>query len=169
MQDHSEFPTRLLKPSENEPRDLERFFDDFEARFKSSTTKNLTTMRNFKPALNETPERMFAQYNMLCKPLEDEEPRVMTKDQLKTTFQCNLHLILTQSESQILNFIRYKNLEQRCSRFLTRPRWGSNASCTEKLFSAELLSLLSAPRLWMVYRAFWNVQTSFPVFRLRLV
>ena len=91
------------RPDENEPRDMERFFEDLEARFRSSSTENLTAIQNFTPALGETPERMFARFNMLCKPLEDEEPRVMTRDQLKTTYLFNLNLILNTLDSDTLN------------------------------------------------------------------
>ena len=90
-------------PDENEPRDLERFFDDLEARFKSSSTENLSAMQNFKPLAQETPERMFARFNVLAKPLEEEHPRVMTQDQLKTTYHFNLGLILSETESECLN------------------------------------------------------------------
>ena len=103
MGSNSGFNERPVEPDVREPGDLERFFNALEARFKSSTTENLTAIQSFKPALNETPERMFARFNMLCKPLEDEVPCVMTRDQLKTTFEYNLHLLLTSSESEILN------------------------------------------------------------------
>ena len=99
----SGFNQAPAEPVENEPRDLERFFDDLEARFKSSSTENLTAMQNFKPLSQETPERMFARFNMLAKPLEEEQPRVMTKDQLKTTYHYNLSLILSSTDSECLN------------------------------------------------------------------
>ena len=99
----SGFTHAPAQPDENEPRDLDRFFDDLEARFKSSTTENLTAMQNFKPLALETPERMFARFNVLAKPLEEEHPRVMTQDQLKTTYHYNLGLILSTTESECLN------------------------------------------------------------------
>ena len=99
----SGFTHAPAEPNENEPRDLERFFDDLEARFKSSTTENLIAMQNFKPLALETPERMFARFNMLAKPLEEEHPRVMTQDQLKTTYHYNLGLILSATESECMN------------------------------------------------------------------
>ena len=40
---------------------------------------------------------------MLAKPLEEEYPRVMTQDQLKTTYHFNLGLILSVTESECLN------------------------------------------------------------------
>ena len=103
MRAQSGFQEEPPAPTENEPRDMERFFDDLEARFKSSSTENLTAIQNFKPATNETPERMFARFNMLSKPLEDEQPRVMTRDQLKTTYQYNLNLILAPADAELLN------------------------------------------------------------------
>ena len=99
----SGFSQAPAEPTENERRDLERFFDDLEARFKSSTTENLTAMQNFKPLARETPEIMFARFNMLAKPLEEEQPRVMTRDQLKTTYHYNLGLILSATDSECLN------------------------------------------------------------------
>lgn len=67
MRDHSPFSTRPVKPAENEPCDLERCFDCLEARFKSSTTRNLTVIHNFKPIVNEIVEMMFAHFKMLRK------------------------------------------------------------------------------------------------------
>ena len=99
----SGFSSRPSKPDKSEPRDLERFFAAIEARFRSSTTEYLTAVQMFKPLPSETPERMFARFNVLCKPLEDELPCVMTKDQMKTTFIFNLHLLLTSDESDILD------------------------------------------------------------------
>ena len=52
----SGFTHAPTQPDENEPRDLERFFDDLEAIFKSSTTENLMSMQNFKPLAQETPD-----------------------------------------------------------------------------------------------------------------
>ena len=99
----SGFTHAPAQPDENEPRDLERFFDDLEATFKSSTTENLTAMQNFKPLAQETPKRMFARFNMLAKSLEEEHPRVMTQYQLKTTHHYNLGLILSATASECLN------------------------------------------------------------------
>lgn len=94
----SRIVARLIVLVERKPRDLGMFFETLEARFKSSTTVNLTAIPNFKPLPQETPERMFARYNMLCKPSEDFKPCIMTKDQLKTTFTYNLHFLLTTYE-----------------------------------------------------------------------
>ena len=40
---------------------------------------------------------------MLAKPLEEEPPRVMTQDQLKTTYHYNLGLILLATKFECLN------------------------------------------------------------------
>ena len=57
----------------------ELFFADLQARFRSSAIENLAALQNFVPMLNETPERMFARFNVLAEPLEDERLRVMTR------------------------------------------------------------------------------------------
>ena len=41
---------------------------------------------------------MFARFNLLAKPLEDERPRVMTLDQLKTSYLFHLRTIITGPE-----------------------------------------------------------------------
>ena len=87
-----------VKPWENEPRDLDIFIDDLQARFRSSTTENLSLITYFRPISGETPERMFARFNLLAKPLEDERPRVMTTDQLKTNYVFHLKQILTREQ-----------------------------------------------------------------------
>ena len=53
--------------------------------------------------LNETPERMFARFNVLAKPLEDERPRVMTREQLKTTYQIHLKVLLSSSDAELID------------------------------------------------------------------
>ena len=89
MRAQSGFTESPAPPTENEPRDLERFFDALEARFRSSNTENYNAIHQFQSYTNETPERMFARYNMLAKPLEDEVPRAMTREQLKNHLSCS--------------------------------------------------------------------------------
>ena len=47
---------------------------------------------------------MFARFNLLARPLEDERPRVMTSDQLKTSYL--FHLRAIRSEAQDLELSR---------------------------------------------------------------
>lgn len=93
----------VLNPEDTEPKDLKRFFSAIEARFKSSTTENLTLVQTFKPTSTDTPKRMFARFNVLCKPLEDERPCLLTREQMKTTYVYNLKLLLTAEESENLD------------------------------------------------------------------
>lgn len=58
---------------------MDRFFDDLQARFRLSTTENLTAEYTFHLLPGETPETMIARFNMLAKPLKEEQPKVMTK------------------------------------------------------------------------------------------
>ena len=51
----------------------------------------------------ETPERMFARFNVLAKPLEDEQPRIMTREQLKTTYHVHLRTLLSPAEIEDLD------------------------------------------------------------------
>lgn len=92
------------KPYEDEPQDLERLIDELRTRFRSSTTENMSGINNFRPTTNETPERMFARFSILARPLEDERPRVMTADQLKTSYLFYLREI--RSEAQDLELSR---------------------------------------------------------------
>ena len=87
-----------LRPYEDEPQDLERLIHELQSRFRSSTTENLSAINNFRPAAGETLERMFARFNLLARPLEDERPRVMTSDQLKTSYLFHLREIRTQAQ-----------------------------------------------------------------------
>ena len=96
---NSGFPAPPQGPNESEPRDLERFFSDLEARFRSSLIENLAAIQNFAPIPNETSERMFARFNVLAIPLEEERPRVMTREQLKTTNQVHLKSLLSHADS----------------------------------------------------------------------
>ena len=100
MRAQSGFTTSPPPPTENEPRDLERFFESLEARFRSSNTENLNAIQKFQPLTNETPERMFARYNMLAKPLEEEIPQAMTREQLKTTYRVHLRSILSSVDAE---------------------------------------------------------------------
>ena len=77
---------------------------ELQTRFRSSTTENLSAINNFRPAVGETPERMFARFNLLARPLEDERPRVMTIEQLKTSYL--FHLREIRSEAQDLELSR---------------------------------------------------------------
>ena len=93
-----------VRPFEDEPQDLQRLIHELQSRFRSSTTENLSAISNFRPATGETPERMFALFNLLARPLEDERPRVMTADQLKTSYL--FHLREIRSSSQDLELSR---------------------------------------------------------------
>ena len=53
--------------------------------------------------MNETPERIFARFNVLAKPLEDERPKVMTREQLKTTYQVHLRTLLSSVDAEIVD------------------------------------------------------------------
>ena len=86
------------KPWEDEPQDLERFIDELQTRFRLSTSENLAKIQIFRAFPSETPERLFARFNMLAKPLEDERPRVMTLEQLKTSYLFHLRTIITGPE-----------------------------------------------------------------------
>ena len=86
-----------VRPFEDEPQDLERLIHELQSRFRSSTTENLSAISNFRPATGETPERMFARFNLLARPLEDERQRVMTTDQLKTSYLFHLREIRSSS------------------------------------------------------------------------
>ena len=63
-----------------EPHDLEDFIFDLQERFRSSTTENLAKIHAFRPHANEGLERMFARFNVIAKPLEEEKPSVITMD-----------------------------------------------------------------------------------------
>ena len=93
-----------VKPFEDKPQVLERLIHELQCRFRSSTTKNLSAISNFLPTTGETLERMFARFNLLARPLEDERPRVMTADELKTSYM--FHLRAIRSEAQDLELSR---------------------------------------------------------------
>lgn len=95
----SEFDVEPVEPEEDEPRDLDRLIEDLQARFRSSSTENLALINNFRASAPETPERMFAGFNILAKPLEDERPRVMTTDQLRTSYIFHLKSILSATKA----------------------------------------------------------------------
>lgn len=82
-------------PKVDESRDVERLFDAIEARFRSSALDDLNLIQQFMPEDNETAEHMFPRFNHIAKPLEDERPRLMTRDQLKTTYMVQLRLLLS--------------------------------------------------------------------------
>lgn len=103
MRTNSGMVVRPAEPIEHEPSDINRFFDQLETRFKSSSTENLISIQNLKALKRETPERMFSWFNQLCKPLEEERPRVMIKEQLKTMYVYQLHCILESADSDILS------------------------------------------------------------------
>ena len=52
----------------------------------------------FKLEKDDTSERLFARFNLIAKPLEDERPRVMTVDQLKTSYVHHVKQILSISQ-----------------------------------------------------------------------
>lgn len=78
-----------------EPRDINRLIEDIQIRFKSSTTENLDNLTKFTVTSDENPERMFARFNIIAKPLEDERPRVITVDHLKTSYLHHFKQLLT--------------------------------------------------------------------------
>ena len=86
------------KPWEDEPQDLERFIDELQTRFRLPKSENLSKIQNFRTFPGETFERMFTTFNLLAKPLEDERPRVMTLDQLNTSYLFHLRTIITRPE-----------------------------------------------------------------------
>ena len=81
-----------------EPSDLDRLFDELQARFRISSTKNLTSIQNFVVQDGENAERMFARFNTQARVLEAEEPRVITADTLKTMYVHHLKNILSRSD-----------------------------------------------------------------------
>lgn len=46
---------------------------------------------------------MFARFNVVAKPLEDEQPRVMTREQRKTTYQVHLRTLLSNVDAEIVD------------------------------------------------------------------
>ena len=86
------------KPWKDEPHDLDRFVDELQLRFRLSTAENLSATQRFRPLSGETPICMIARFIMLAKPLEDEQPRVMTIDQLKTCYLHHLKSILIDAK-----------------------------------------------------------------------
>ena len=99
----SGFNVQPPEPDEAEPRDMERFFAELEARFRTSSSENLSAIQSFAPLVNETAERMFARFNVIAKPLEDERPRVMTREQLKTTYLVHLRTILSIANALVVD------------------------------------------------------------------
>ena len=95
LRKNSGFESEPGRPDGDEPRDLERFLEVLTSRFKSSTTENLNLLTRFKIEKDDTPERLFARFNLIVKPLEDERPRVMTTDNLKTTYMHHVKQILS--------------------------------------------------------------------------
>lgn len=95
----SGFDVEPVEPEEDEPRDLDRLIEDLQARFRSSSTENLALINNFRAQAPEKPERMFARFKILAKPLEDERPRVMTTDQLRTSYIFHLKSILSAAKA----------------------------------------------------------------------
>ena len=116
-----------VRPFEDEPQDLERLIHELQSRFRSSTTENLSAISNFRPATGETPERMFARFNLLARPLEDERPRVMTADQLKTSYLFHLREIRSSSQISILSSPRSRT-QPRHRGCGTRSQIAGNAS-----------------------------------------
>ena len=92
-----------IEPWENEPRYQDGFVDDLRARFRSSTTENLSMIMYFWPISDEIHERIFARFNLLAIPLEDERPRVVMVDQLKTSYIFHLKQILTSEQEMELS------------------------------------------------------------------
>ena len=80
LRKNSGFEVQPAEPTCDEPRDLERFIKALTSRFKSSTTENLDLLSKFKLEKDDTPEHLFARFNLIAKPLEDVRPRVMTVD-----------------------------------------------------------------------------------------
>ena len=69
-----------MAPLVREPDDLVDFIFDLHARFRSSTTENLVSIHGFRSHSNEGLERMFARYNLIAHPLEEENPPTITAD-----------------------------------------------------------------------------------------
>ena len=82
---------------------MERFFAELEARFRTSSSENLVAKQNFAPLVNETAERMFARFNVIAKPLEDERPRVMTREQLETTYLVHLRSLPSRPNALVVD------------------------------------------------------------------
>ena len=87
---NSGFMVAPPQPEVPEPRDLEWLFEALGARFRSSSLDSLHLIHIFVPQDGETREHMFSRFNQIAKPLEDETPRPMTKEQPKTTFMVQL-------------------------------------------------------------------------------
>ena len=62
-----------VKPTVEEPEDLEEFFHALTQRFRMSTTQNLTTLYSFKVRSGESIESCFAWCNDVVWALEMEE------------------------------------------------------------------------------------------------
>ena len=84
-------PTR---PEELEPEDIEDFLFDLQERFRSSTTQ----IHTFRPETNEGLERMFARFNLIARPLENERPPSLTREQIITHYVHHLETILSADD-----------------------------------------------------------------------
>ena len=98
LRSNSGFATEPVPPTIREPHDLEDFIFDLQERFRSSTTENLSAIHGFRPHTNEGLERMFARFNLIAKPLEEEKPSVITIDQLRTHYIHHLEAIMTAED-----------------------------------------------------------------------
>ena len=88
-------PTR---PEEPEPEDIEDFLFDLQERFRSSTTQILASIHTFRPEANEGLERMFARFNLIARPLENERPPSLTGEQITTHYVHHLETILSTDD-----------------------------------------------------------------------
>ena len=100
---NSGFVVAPFEPNMEEPRDLERFFGALEERFRSSALDNLNQIHGFVLEEKETAEHMFSHFNYIAKPLEDEQPRLMIREQLETTFMVQLQKLLSDDDFLLLN------------------------------------------------------------------
>ena len=94
----SGFDSEPLPPTMREPDDLENFIADLQERFRSSTTEDLSSFHGFRPYANEGLEHMFARFNLVAKPLEEERPPVITLDQIKKHYLHHLETILAADD-----------------------------------------------------------------------
>ena len=82
------------EPDFPEPDDLEDFLFDLQDRFRSSTTQNLVSIHDFKTKAKEGIEQMFARFNLIARPLENESPPAITENQITTHYVHHLSAIL---------------------------------------------------------------------------
>ena len=90
------------EPDFPEPDDLEHFLFDLQDRFRSSTTQNLKSIHDFKTKKNEGIEQMFARFNLIARPLENESPPAITKNQITTHYVHHLAAILKPEDMRDL-------------------------------------------------------------------